>query len=146
MYSASTPTQGSVQAVNDNAWHHFVVTEDGAAADGLKRRCYLDGALTTADTALATLTLAGANHFRVGANPDATNPFIGQIDSAFVTGYVLTADQVRTLYLKTGVAQPAAPVDLGTHVPAIDATNAYVIFDNATELPAPSTVDLRISA
>ncbi|MDT7782068.1 MAG: Concanavalin A-like lectin/glucanase superfamily, partial [Pseudonocardiales bacterium] len=63
--------------VGDGQVYFGVVVEDNAAADGVKRKLYLNGRLVGVSTVMNTLTLAGANRFRVGAAPDGTLPVGG---------------------------------------------------------------------
>lgn len=129
--------------VMDGQWHFLVVTEDNAAGDGLKRKLYVDGRVVGVSTVLNTLTLAGANRFRVGASADGTNPFIGQIDGAFVAGYALTTDQVTAIFNKASQAMAPSPKNAGDHVEAMDATNLLVTFDT---LDGQNTIDLGVAA
>jgi hypothetical protein len=129
--------------VADGDWHFAFVVEDPSAADGVKRKLYCDGGLVGGSNVLNSITLAGADRFRVGAGPDGTTPFTGAIDSATVYSVALTGDQVRTLYQKANFNLRPSPVDPGQHVEAIDQTNVYAIFDT---LEAQDLIDLEISA
>jgi Concanavalin A-like lectin/glucanases superfamily len=128
--------------VTDGRWHFVVVAEDNAAADGLKRKMYVDGRIVAGSTVLTAITLAGANHFRVGANPDGTAPFNGDIDGVFVLGITLTADQVRALYAKGTQQLAATPKNAGDHIEAMDATNLYVTLDT---LDSQHAIDLAVT-
>ena len=57
------------------------MVEDNAAGDGVRRKLYFDGRLVGGSTVLNSITLAGANRFRIGAYADGTAPFTGQIDA-----------------------------------------------------------------
>lgn len=106
----------------DGLWHHLVEVHDNAPADGLKRKLYLDGKLWAGSLVLNSITLGGANRFKVGANPaDGTLPYPGQVDGIFVYAGVLTADQVRALYNKSSQQLAKKPRDPGTFVEAIEA-------------------------
>jgi hypothetical protein len=129
--------------VADGQWHFFVGVEDNAAADGVKRKAYLDGRLNTLSTVLASITLAGANKFRIGADTDGTSPFTGQVDDAFVFSGALTAEQVRTLYNKGSQALAASPKSEGDHVEAMEATRLLATFDS---LEGVDQVDLEVMA
>lgn len=127
----------------DGLWHFAVVVEDNAAADGVKRKLYLDGRIVGGSTVLTSLTLVGANRFRVGAAADGTQPFVGQIDDAFVFSGALTAEQVRTLYNKGSQALAASPKSEGDHVEAMEATRLLAVFDS---LEGVDQVDLEVMA
>jgi hypothetical protein len=91
---------------------------------------------------LNPITLSGTQYFRIGANPDGSSPFAGQIDGAFVCGYALTGDQVRTLYAKGSQALAPSPKNAGDHVEAMDATNVYATFDT---LDSQHQIDLQVT-
>jgi len=140
--SGADGTSGSV-FVADGQWHFAVAVEDNAAGDGVRRKLYLDGRLIGVSTVLNTLTLAGANRFRVGANQDGTGPLTGQTDGAFVTGYALTAAEVAGLYQKASQDLGASPKNAGDHVERVDATSVLFIGDM---LEPQWTVDLGVVA
>jgi hypothetical protein len=127
--------------VADGQWHHFLVAEDNAAADGVKRKLYVDGRLVGGSTVLNTLTLAGANRFRIGANPDGTSPFTGQSDAPFVYAGALTPEQVRALYNVGSSALAASPKAEGDHVEALEATGLLAHFD---AIEGTDLVDLSV--
>jgi hypothetical protein len=129
--------------VADGTWHHAVVVEDNAAADGVKRKLYVDGRVVATSTVLTSLTLAGANRFRVGTNPDGSAPFTGQIDGVFVAGAALTAEQVMAIYQKQGRDMGFSPKAPGDHIEKIDDTNIYVLCDT---LEPQHTIDLEVAA
>jgi hypothetical protein len=129
--------------VADGMWHHAVVVEEFAPADGVKRKLYLDGRLVGISTVLNALTLAGANRFRVGANPDATAPFTGQIDSLFVYAGALTPEQVRALYNVGSQALAPSQKNAGDHVEAIEAASLLATFDT---LDGCDQIDLGVAA
>ena len=132
----------AVTLYNDGLWHQAVVVENNEAGDGVKRKLYLDGALVGISTVLNPITLAGANHFRIGANPSGEGFFFGQVDGAFVCGYALTAEQIAALYAKGSQALGPSPKSPGTHVELIDATNVYATFDT---LETQNTIDLQVT-
>jgi hypothetical protein len=129
--------------VSDGQWHLGVVTEDNAAGDGVRRKVYLDGRLVGGSTVMNTITLAGANRFRIGANPDGTSPFTGQVDGAFVTGYAMTTDEVLRLYAKGSQALAPSPKNAGDHVEALTSDGVLFIGDT---LESQHTVDLGVTA
>jgi hypothetical protein len=115
--------------VTDGLWHHVAVVEDNAAADGVKRKGYLDGRLVASSTVLNSVTLAGANRFRVGANVDGTSPFTGQISRAFVYAGALTPEQVRSVYSVGGQALAGSPKAEGDHIEALESSGVLAHFD-----------------
>jgi hypothetical protein len=128
--------------VADGQWHHVVATEDNTITDGTKRKLYLDGRLYFVSAAMNSITLAGANRFRVGANPDGTAPFTGQIDGVFVTGYAMTTDEVLRIYAKASQTMPSSPKNSGDHVEAVDSGSVLVVADT---LDAQHYIDLTLA-
>jgi hypothetical protein len=129
--------------VADGQWHQVIVTEDNAAADGVRRKLYLDGRLVGISTVMNSTVLVGANSFRVGATSTGTNPITGQIDGAFVTGYALTAADIATLYAKSSQGLGASPKNAGDHVERMDATAVYFIGDT---LESQHQIDLGVAS
>jgi hypothetical protein len=127
----------------DGQWHHVVVVEDNAAADGVRRKLYMDGRLVSGSTVMNNITLAGANRFRVGANPDGTLPTSGQFDGVFVSAAALTTAQVLALWAKGSQSLSPSPKNAGDHVEAWDAAAVYATFDT---LDSNAQVDLGVSA
>jgi hypothetical protein len=128
--------------VADGQWHSGVVVEDNTAADGVKRKLYLDGRLVGGSTVMNTLTLAGANRFRVGAQPDGTLPFIGQIDRVFVCAYAMTQEEVTRIYNKATQPMASSPKNAGDHVEGFDSGSLLVVADT---LDAQHYIDLTVS-
>jgi hypothetical protein len=129
--------------IGDGSWHQFVVVEDPSAGDGVKRKLYVDGRLANGSTVLTTVVLAGANRFRIGANPDASGPFTGQLDGVFICDYPLTGDQIRSLYGKAAPRLVPSAKNAGDHVEGMDATNVYATFDS---LDSNYALDLAVTA
>jgi hypothetical protein len=127
--------------VADGLWHQVIGVEDNAAGDGVKRKLYLDGRVVQGSTVLNTLTLVGANRFRVGANPDGTGPFVGQIDGAFVHSVALTGEQVRALYSVGSQQLAASPKDAADHVEAVTSTDLLLVLDS---VEATDSVDVTV--
>jgi hypothetical protein len=127
----------------DGLWHHVIAVEDNAAIDGVKRKLYLDGRLVGGSTVMTTLTLAGANAFRIGANPNGSAPFVGQTDSGFVYAGALTPEQVKLLYNIGSQQLAPSPKDDADNIEALELTRVLAHFDNieGTEL-----VDLAVVA
>lgn len=128
--------------VSDGQWHHLVVTEDNGAYDGVKQKIYLDGRLVANQTILNAVTLGGANRFRIGGAADGNQPFIGQIDSAFVLNYTLTTEDVIKLYNKGSQALPPSPKAVGDNIEGFTATDILAVFD---DLEGSYQVDLGVA-
>jgi hypothetical protein len=128
--------------VADGQWHHVVAVEDNTAGDGVKRKLYLDGRVIANSTVMNSIAPGGAGRFRVGAYPDATGGFTGQIDGVFVTGYAMTTDEVLRLYAKASQTMLASPKNSGDHVEAVDSGSVLVIADT---LDAVHYIDLTLA-
>ena len=141
----STNGADSMAAINlcDWVWHQFVVVEDNAAADGVKRKLYVDGRLLSGSTVLNAITLAGANKLRIGAHNDGTSPFLGLIDGFFIFAGALTGDQIRVLYNKGSQQLAPSLKDEADHIDAVSATDMLVTFDS---LEYSDLVDLGAAA
>ena len=95
------PTTATITDVCDDRWHLAVAVYNGSVL-----RLYIDGVLeaTGPVTAAGGGLFQGASELCIGARGlDNTGtsldiPNYGRIDEAFVTGEVLTADQIRHLY------------------------------------------------
>jgi hypothetical protein len=128
--------------VADGQWHHVVAVEDNTAGDGVKRKLYLDGRVIANSTVMNSIAPGGAGRFRVGAYPDATGGFTGQIDGVFVTGYAMTTDEVLRLYAKASQTMLASPKNSGDHVEAVDSGSVLVVADT---LDAQHYIDLTLA-
>lgn len=133
----------SPNAVNDGEWHFIVEVDDNSATDGQRRKGYIDGKLVAVSTVLNSITLGGANRFRLGASATGGSPFDGQLARAFVYNGALTSDQIRSLYLKGAQDLGPSPKNSGDHVQGFDGTNIYGIFD---QLEGQNQVDLLVAA
>jgi hypothetical protein len=127
----------------DGQWHHLVGVEDNAAADGAKRKLYMDGRMVASSTAMNSVTLAGAGHLQIGANPDGTARWPGDADGVFITSSVLTQEQIVKLYEKGTQAMGTSLVNPGDYVESIDTTSVYAIFDT---IEPQHQVDLAVAA
>jgi hypothetical protein len=127
----------------DGQWHFAVAVEDNAAIDGVKRKLYMDGRLVATSTVMTAVTLAGANAFQIGANPNGTTPLAGQIDGAFVCAYAMAQDEILRLYAKGGQDLGVSPKNAGDHIERATATDLLVIFDT---LESQNTVDVGVAA
>lgn len=129
--------------VIDGFWHHLVVTEDNAAADGVKRKFYMDGRLVGGSTVMNSITLAGANRFRIAALQDGTLPFTGQIDAPFVYAGALSSEQIRTLYDTTSQALAPTPKDAADHIEAVRVDALLATFDT---IETSDLIDMQVGA
>lgn len=99
----STTTGNSIQmdsdnAVNDDAWHHIVITYDGSAdASGVKM--YTDSLEDTPVTLANSLTgsTVGSSFLRIGSYAGASF-YNGDMDEPAIYPFVLTQEQINYLY------------------------------------------------
>jgi YD repeat-containing protein len=96
--------------VDDNRWHHVVVTYSGAPAN--RSVVYLDGA----EVASATLTDGGLatavslDGLAAGREPnDNVNPFSGLLDELAVYDVALAPDRVAAHFAASGITAPLPP-------------------------------------
>jgi hypothetical protein len=115
--TANTMVCPGVSDVADDRWHFGVGTFDGTML-----RVYVDGVLETAiPTTNVAIAMAASSLCIGGRGGDASNntqfPHWGRIDEAFVTGDILSDDQVRALYCaKIAHTLGAAPVRVSLNV------------------------------
>lgn len=128
--------------VGDGLWHHAVYVEENAPIDGLKGKLYLDGRLVGSSTEIGTITLGGANLFRVGAYATGTYNFLGQIDSVFVTNYALSGNDVYKLFAKGAQSLGVSPKNPGDHIERMDAAGLLATFDT---LESQHLIDLSVT-
>lgn len=131
--------------VADGKWHFAVVVEENAPLDGFKRKLYLDGYLLATGTTLGSITLSGANRFRLGMWADGSGAGVfykGDMDSVFVCNYAMTPEEILKLYLKGSVSLGASPKNAGDHIEAMTSTDLYAIFDS---LEGQHQVDLAVA-
>jgi hypothetical protein len=140
----TTIVTGAV-AVTDGALHHVVAVIDPSPGDGLKFKLYVDGTLVATSTATPnSLTLGGANAFRVGRDTSAATAYLtGAADGVFVADAAYTPEQIRAVIAKGSLALGPSPKDEGAHVEGFDATNVYVLHDS---LGSQDQVDLSVAA
>jgi hypothetical protein len=127
----------------DGQWHLAIAVDDNAAGDGVRRKLFMDGRLVGGSTVLNSITLTGANRFRIGAWADGTGLFTGQIDGAFVTGYALAQDEILRLYAKASQDLGASPKEPGAHVERLDSSALLWVADT---LESQHTVDVGVVA
>ena len=128
--------------VCDGQWHHFLVVEDNAPGDGVKRKLYLDGKLVGGSTTLTSLTLIGVNGFRVGASTTGTQPLSGSVSRPFIHASAFTWEQLQAVYLKSAAALAASPKDAADHVEMLGGTSLIFVGD---DLDPQSMIDLEVS-
>jgi len=128
---------GFITVVSDGLWHHGVVVEDNAAADGVKRKLYLDGKVNAGSTVMNSVTLAGATGFGVGPG------WGGQVSRAFVYSGALTSDQVRAIYNVGSQALWPKLRDSADYIETNEVSRLLGIF-NAVE--GSDTIDLQVMA
>ena len=130
--------------VVDGNWHHVVVVEtNNLLFDGSKRRMYVDGVLVGNSVTTAGITPGGANAFRIGCLNTGAQFFLGQIDSVFVTNYVMSSEEVFKLYQKGTQTLPTSPKNHGDHVEALTAADVLAVFDTLDNV---AQVDLGVAA
>jgi len=127
----------------DANWHHVAVVEEDTAADGNKRKMYVDGRLVGVSTTLASITLGGANRFRIGANADGTSPFTGQMSRTFVYAGALTGEQIRALYNLGAQVLAPSQKDASDHVEAMESARLLASFNS---LEAIDQLDVAVMA
>jgi hypothetical protein len=144
IYQITASDQIGGSPVADGEWHLATVVIDNAAADGLRRKVYVDGALVASSTVLGALVLGGGGHFRIGSDVDASMmPFVGSMDGVFVTNYAMARDDVMRLYARGAQQLAASPKNAGDHVEGMDATSVYFIGDT---LDPQFLVDIGVAA
>lgn len=148
--SARTPSGGGVDIIGphvaDGDWHFAVVVEENAPFDGVKRRLYVDGVYRVGDATLGSITLAGANRFRIGSWADGIgdsyNMFDGIVDAVFVCNYAMGYEEVAELFAKAGQPLGVSPKNPGDHVEEMSSTDLYCIFDS---LSSADQVDMVVA-
>ena len=101
-------TLNSIGTVNDNTWHHLVVTRNQATGE---KQIYIDGALDNSSTGTMEL-LNGPQLLTLGAKSDANNPDPASPDSNGSQGY---AGLVDDLQIYSRVLSPNEVAYLHTH-------------------------------
>ena len=124
---SGTPVAGPF--VSDGQWHFVVVVQDVSPSDGVKRKFYLDGRLIASSTALASITLGGANRFVVASSIASSGNYIGQIDTVFVIDRALLMGEINALYTKSLYEHLPSPKNAGDHVQQMSTTDLLVVFD-----------------
>ncbi len=127
--------------VRDGQWHHVALVEQNGGPP--RRGLWLDGRLVATSSTMNAITLSGATGFRIGANPDGTLPFNGQIARVFVLPLLLTGDQIASVYAgAVALGNGPSPKAAADHIEAMDAQNVYAIFDS---LNSSDSIDLTLA-
>lgn len=137
---ADVPAAGSVL---DGYSHFICVVEDNAAVDGARRKLYVDGRLVGISTTMNSITLGGANRFRVGATMDGTSPANAQIDAPFVFAGALTFEQIRKIYDAGPQTLAPSPKVSADHIEASETARLLAIFDS---IESSDSIDLAVMA
>lgn len=140
-WSGADVVQGGNAA--DGKWHFGVVVEDNAAADGLKRKMYLDGKLVAVSTVLNSLVLGGSIGFRIGSDTTTGVLMNGALARVFVYAGALTVEQVRALYNISSLQLPPSPKNAADHVEAIEAARLLAVFDS---IESSDYIDLAVAS
>lgn len=143
MFTSGSDQPASTSFVADGRWFWAAVTEDFNAADGVRRKLWLNGRCITGSTVMNPIVLAGAGRFRIGANPDGTGAMSGNAARLFVSSAALTPQQLMTIYAKAGQDMGLSPKAEEEHVERIDGTNVYFI---GNTLNPEERVELGVAA
>lgn len=97
------------ETINDNNWHHVVVTYDGSA-DASGVAIYVDGSSKSLTTNWNTLsaTIVTSNTFQIGDRTAQTLPYTGDMDEVSVYNAELSSGDVTAIY------NSGTPTDLTT--------------------------------
>jgi hypothetical protein len=121
----SDNTLNSSATVNDNTWHHVVITRNLSTGE---RQIFIDGLLDSSDTA-STVLLDSPVLLTIGAKSDASDPdpaspdyngsngYEGLLDDVQIYNRVLTSDEISYLYANpgttvSGITNTPYPVDI----------------------------------
>ena len=123
--------------INDNSWHHIVVTRTGATLT-----IYVDGALDATSTGPGTANVTNGGEVLIGDNPFVgLNPgdkFAGLLDDVRIYNRLLTAPEIQTLSTVSGPAirdvngnaldgEPNAQLPSGDGNPGGDFTTTFTV-------------------
>jgi hypothetical protein len=129
--------------MTDEKWHHVVNVSDNAAADGAKRKLYVDGIEIGQSLTLDSVTLVGAGGFRLFSYPAGAGGMAQQLHSAFVIPVALTAEQVRAVYNYSVQEMAPSPKDESSHIEAVELGRLLAIFD---QIEASDKIDMAVMA
>src|SRR5437764_4167966 len=118
--------------VNDNRWHHVVVTADGTSASA-----FFDGRnLGRKPFAASLATATGGLVF--GQSVGGSQPFVGSLDEVAIYGIALSAARVEAHVLASGDA-PGAPTTIKSTIAPTVPNAATVTWFAPTQGGAPIT-------
>jgi concanavalin A-like lectin/glucanase superfamily protein len=122
--------------IADGEWHNVVWIEEPGASSGFTRRLYVDGILVSVATgAIPSITLSGANGFRIGQNLSAAQSFVGNLGGVWIESGQLTGAVIRDLYNTQGqLKNDQQPHNPFNHIERVDTSNVYAIFDQLEEV------------
>lgn len=115
--------------LDDFRWHFAVAVWDNSAADGIKRKLYVDGKLAAHDTNFASTTTTGGSLYIGRRGTTTSEDLNAYIANSFVCDYALTPEQIQSLYSIGSFALGPSPFPVGDVIETMDATNLYVIAD-----------------
>jgi hypothetical protein len=98
MYDGSLNDLLSTTVLSTGQWYHVVVSWDGTTGDD-SQKIYIDGELDNANAAHGTDYDNDGNSFTFGARDTYHSHFDGTIDEVRIYNTVLTANEVKALYL-----------------------------------------------
>ncbi|MEV4448515.1 LamG domain-containing protein [Streptomyces mirabilis] len=109
--SGSVTLITATNTVNDNAWHHVVLTADGSTL-----RLYLDGSQKDSKAYPAGTVAIATSQF-IGTAESLSEWFSGTLDEVAFYGSALSATRV-TDHFNAGATAPAGPMSLEAGFPA----------------------------
>jgi len=130
----------TIRGWNDGKWHHVVITREGAVG-----KIYVDGVSLNVAGATKAGNIGGATEWWIGQSGVDVSYFVGLIDEVRIYNTVLTASEIKALYLypagnkssklsgrqvwQTGVVAPDADETKFSHkVPVnIDGSDYYIM-------------------
>jgi hypothetical protein len=120
-------------SVIDNEWHHTCVTRNTTTGDAI---LYVDG-VEDATGVTDTATLDANENAYIGNGTDGATYFDGLIDEIFVYDFVLSSDDIETLYEETlPIVTSVSPVDGGENI----GTDALLVVTFAEAMATESLV------
>ena len=157
-------TLNSIETVNDDTWHHVVVTRNQATGE---KAIYIDGAFANSSTGTTEL-LNGPQLLTIGAKSDASNPdpaspdlngsngYEGLLDDLQIYKRVLSSAEVAYLHAHPGATvgstnAPPYPVEVEISIALerkqeLDGTETYLSFPEFNSInPSPTTTNLLTS-
>ena len=113
-FKCAARTATSTTSINTDAWINIIVTWEKDAADtggstGNRIKLYINGSLEATATRLSTNapTYSGTIYNDIGTPYNGTNEFLGKIDEVAAYDFLLSADQITSIY-NSGAASDLA--------------------------------------